>query len=152
MDWPALPFGEAVATEAAGLLFVIRALVQMGAEPYLPLAGVPLLKVLCAVSGTPATDPMRLYLDGFETETGCELAVTYMAFALRRWLRRYAKMGVRELARRPGRVSITRTHIDVIFDHKQADIRIRKAGLDLNPGWTPFLGKIVQFQYLYGEQ
>ena len=152
MNWPAVPFGEAVPTEAAGLLFAIPALLHMGAEPYLPLAGVPLLKLLCAVSGTPAGDPMRLYLDNFETEPGCELAVTYLAFALRRWLRRYAKMGVRELARRTGRVSITRTHIDVNFDHRQADIRIRKTGLDLNPGWTPFLGKVVQFQYLYGEQ
>jgi hypothetical protein len=152
VNWPAVLFGEAVPTEAAGLLFVIPALLRMGAETYVPLAGVPLLKVLCAVSRTPASDPMRLYLDSFETAAGCELAVTYLAFAIRRWLRRYAKMGVRELIRRPGRVSITRTHIDVIFDHKQADMRIRKAGLDLNPGWTPFLGKIVQFQYLYGEQ
>jgi hypothetical protein len=152
VNWPALPFGEAVPTEAAGLLFVMPALLRMGAEPYLPLAGVPLLKVLCAVSRTPASDPIRLYLDSFEMAPACELAVTYLAFALRRWLRRYAKMGARELTRRPGRVSITRTHIDVIFDHKQADMRIRKAGLDLNPGWTPFLGKIVQFQYFYGEQ
>ncbi len=72
--------------------------------------------------------------------------------AVRRWCRRYAQLGLRSLICRSGRVVVTPTHVDVIFDHQQADIRIRKAGLDLNPGWIPWLGRVVQFHYLYGEQ
>jgi hypothetical protein len=71
--------------------------------------------------------------------------------ATRRWCRLYARLGLHDLVCRPGRVSATRTHIDVIFDHRHADIRVRKAGMDLDPGWIPWLGRVVLFHYLYGE-
>lgn len=71
--------------------------------------------------------------------------------ALRRWCRRYAQMGLHTLIDRPGRVSLTRTHLDVLLDHEQADIRIRRVGLDLDPGWVPWFGRVVSFHYLYGE-
>jgi hypothetical protein len=35
----------------------------------------------------------------------------------------------------------------VFFHHEQADIRIRAAGIDLNPGWTPWLGRVIAFYY-----
>lgn len=72
--------------------------------------------------------------------------------AARRWCRRYAGVGLRELVCRAGRVAETRTHIDVLFNHGQADVRVRKAGLDINPGWVAWLGRVVTFYYLYGEQ
>lgn len=72
--------------------------------------------------------------------------------AARRWCRRFARIGLSELVCRAGRVSQMRTHIDVLFDHRQADVRVRKAGLDLNPGWVAWLGRVVTFYYLYGEQ
>jgi hypothetical protein len=71
--------------------------------------------------------------------------------ALRRWCRRYAQMGLHTLIGRPGRVAFTRTHLDVLLDHQQADIRIRRVGLDLDPGWVPWFGRVVSFHYLYGE-
>jgi hypothetical protein len=72
--------------------------------------------------------------------------------ALRRWCRRYARIGLPALVCRPGRVLITPTHIDVLFDHQQADLRIRKVGLDINPGWVAWLGRVLTYHYLYGEQ
>lgn len=72
--------------------------------------------------------------------------------ALRRWCRRYAGLGLAELARRPGRIAATRSHLDVLLDHRLADLRIRRAGLDLDPGWLPWFGRVVLFHYLYGEQ
>jgi hypothetical protein len=72
--------------------------------------------------------------------------------ALRRWCRRHARMGLHTLVRRPGRITATRTHIDVLFDIQQADIRVRGAGLDVDPGWVPWLGRVVRFHYLYGEE
>lgn len=71
--------------------------------------------------------------------------------ALRRWCRRYAGLGLRELVCRPGRIVATRTHLDLVFDHRHADLRIRRAGLDIDPGWLPWFGRIVLFHYLYGE-
>jgi hypothetical protein len=64
-----------------------------------------------------------------------------------RYLNRYANMSLRRLVMRPGQLTVTRSHIDFLFNLQQADIRIRKAGLDIDPGWVTWLGKVVQFHY-----
>ncbi len=71
---------------------------------------------------------------------------------LSRFLYRIAKMSLRGLIMREGQVAITRTHLDILFDTSQLDIRIRKAGLDINPGWVSWLGMVVQFHYQQKEQ
>jgi hypothetical protein len=43
---------------------------------------------------------------------------------------------------------VSRTHIDVDFRLSQADVRIRRVALDVDPGWVPWLGRVVQFSYL----
>jgi len=86
----------------------------------------------------------------FETDLSI-LCQTWLT-ALRRWCRRYARIGLQALVCRTGRVSVTPTHIDIFFDHQQADLRIRKVGLDINPGWVAWLGRVVTYHYLYGEQ
>ena len=67
--------------------------------------------------------------------------------ALRRWVRRYARMGLAELVLRPGRLTTTPTHLDVRFELGAADLRVRRAGLDLDPGWLPWFGRVVTFHY-----
>ena len=52
---------------------------------------------------------------------------------------------------REGRVAVTRTHLDFIFDFDQVDIRIRRAGIDIDPGWVNWLGMVVQFHYQQEE-
>jgi hypothetical protein len=44
-------------------------------------------------------------------------------------------------------IHITRTHVDVVFQLRDATGAVRRAGLDLNPGWVPQLGRIVTFHY-----
>jgi hypothetical protein len=67
--------------------------------------------------------------------------------ATRRWLRRYAGIGLRDLVRRSARFEMTSTHLDFWFDPAHADIRVRKAGLDIDPGWLPWWGRAVAFHY-----
>lgn len=67
-----------------------------------------------------------------------------------RYLYRYAQTGLRQLLNRKGHIAITKTHIDILFDNKQIDHRIRYAGLDINPGWIFWLARVVQFHY-YSE-
>lgn len=59
--------------------------------------------------------------------------------------------GWRWLVARRAPVSITPTHIDVVFGGHDADTDVRIAGLDLNPGWVPSLGRVVQFHYDYSS-
>ena len=63
------------------------------------------------------------------------------------YLRRYCRMSLRTLLTRPGRVVLTPTHWDVIFDLNQTDLRLRRVALDSDPGWVVWLGKVVQFHF-----
>jgi hypothetical protein len=67
--------------------------------------------------------------------------------ASRRWLRRFARIGLASLVSRPAAIALTPTHADVHFDLICADLRVRRAGLDLDPGWVPWLGRVVTFGY-----
>jgi hypothetical protein len=62
------------------------------------------------------------------------------------WL--LADRGVRTSAlARPGRISVTRTHVDVVLDLEDIDMAARVSGLDRDPGWVPDLGRVVCFHF-----
>jgi len=63
------------------------------------------------------------------------------------FLHRHCGMSLRGLIRRPGRVALSRSHWDVMFDLNQTDLRLRRQALDCDPGWVPWLGRVVQFHY-----
>lgn len=84
--------------------------------------------------------------------TFIDVIIQSWIIAIRRWCRTYAGMGLHNLVRRPGRILISRTHLDVLFNLKQADIRIRRVGLDLNPGWVLWFGRVVAFHYQDREE
>jgi hypothetical protein len=50
----------------------------------------------------------------------------------------------------PGRIAITRTHVDVVLDLDRVDLAARVCGLDRDPGWVPDLGRIVLFHFEAG--
>ena len=55
--------------------------------------------------------------------------------------------GLASLVLRPARLEWTATHWDVHFDVHAADLRVRRAGLDIDPGWCEGLGRVVGFHY-----
>jgi hypothetical protein len=65
----------------------------------------------------------------------------------RRHLRRHFGIGLYSLVCRPARIAITATHVDVRQDIDAVDLRIRRAGLDIDPGWVPWLGRVLRFHY-----
>ena len=78
------------------------------------------------------------------------LAAWWMA--LRRWCRREAHIGLASLIYRPGFVAVSRTHFDVTFDLATADLRVRRSALDVDPGWVPWLGRVVRFHYVESHE
>ncbi|HEU4325847.1 MAG TPA: hypothetical protein VFS21_22095 [Roseiflexaceae bacterium] len=68
--------------------------------------------------------------------------------AVGRWLERHAGLGLAELIARPGVLLAAPGHIELFFAHEQADIRIRRAGLDIDPGWVAWLGRAIAFHYV----
>jgi len=70
--------------------------------------------------------------------------------AVRRWCWRAGRLTVKYIVHRKGWVWLTRTDLDVTLPYEGADIRIRRIGLDIDPGWLPWLGlhgKVVRFHY-----
>ncbi len=47
----------------------------------------------------------------------------------------------------PGLLRHTPSHIDVHFPAAAVRLEVRLAGLDINPGWVPWLGRVVTFHY-----
>jgi hypothetical protein len=58
-----------------------------------------------------------------------------------------ARRLVAEIARRPGRVLADPGWIEIHLGLDQVRLDVRRAGLDLDPGWLPWLGAVVRFVY-----
>jgi hypothetical protein len=54
---------------------------------------------------------------------------------------------VASIARRSGVVDHTPGWLEIHLDIDQVDVAVRRAGLDLDPGWVPWLGAVVRFVY-----
>ncbi len=68
-----------------------------------------------------------------------------------RWLNQHG-LRLRRMVERSGVVAVTETHVDVCLPLDEADLRIRCHGLDLDPGWVPWLGRVIQYHYMQREQ
>ncbi|MBS1874283.1 MAG: hypothetical protein JSU00_13790 [Acidobacteria bacterium] len=149
---PPRPTSDTLSTGFAGLFFVIPILARLGMEqalaatpawieahlPYAILRAIALkLKaqddepVLAAM---PEADPNHPEVRPWIRD-------------IRRYSRKQAQIGLYNLVRRRGRIHHSPTHIDLFFDLTGADIRIRREGLDIDPGWVPWLGKAIHFHY-----
>jgi len=87
--------------------------------------------------------PLRATLD-----SGYFLRVWILA--VRRWCWRTGSITVRDIVNRNGRAWMTRTDLDVTLQLAEADVRIRRIGLDIDPGWLPWFGRfgrVVRFHY-----
>jgi hypothetical protein len=49
---------------------------------------------------------------------------------------------------RPAKIARTPTHVDVYMHNDTVDLDLRRVALDVDPGWVPFLARVVRFHYL----
>jgi hypothetical protein len=147
---------DARPTRLGGLLLLLNLLQALGFEPWLARqahsAGLvdALLHQLLQRYGAADDDPQLAWFE--------PAGQIQHAQALRRWtlrqrraLRRHARMDLAELLQRPAWVSASPTHLDVLFPLEAVDLRLRRLGLDRDPGWLPWFGRIVAFHYLPRE-
>jgi hypothetical protein len=52
-----------------------------------------------------------------------------------------------ELCDLPALVATTLSHLDLHFRMEDVRVRVRRVALDVNPGWLPWLGRVVTFHY-----
>jgi hypothetical protein len=55
---------------------------------------------------------------------------------------------VLRVASRRGEIEASPGWIDVVLDAGAADTLVRRAGLDLDPGWIPWLGTVLRYRYV----
>jgi len=75
--------------------------------------------------------------------------VRLWSIAVRRCCWRTARLETNEIVRRDGIFWVNRTDLDISMSIEAADVRIRKAGLDLDPGWLQWFGRVVRFHYVF---
>lgn len=161
----------------AGLVLTINILERLGIAQLLGQSTVlrdcafpqRLLQQLADLIDLPPADPIRAVFalpedalpapaalaPAFGAESGVDntqlipwaMFLREWVWAISRWLAVFTEIDLIPLLARPGYVQATKTHVDVFFRHDQADIRIRRAGIDINPGWTVWLGRVITFYY-----
>ena len=54
---------------------------------------------------------------------------------------------MRALAARRGTVLFAPAWIEIVLALDEVDVDVRVAGLDLDPGWVPWLGCVLRYRY-----
>ena len=154
LDLPPWLVGACTSTHA-GFFMLLNAWRAVGFQAWIEAHPRPLQSAICkawlerwsARFDMSDDDPQRAVWRSLpEAATSIELA-EWMT-GTRRWLRTRARIGPASLVLRAGAVAITPTHIDVVFRMNEIDLRVRRAGLDQDPGWIAWLGRIVGFHYV----
>jgi hypothetical protein len=157
------PDALVVATRFAGAFHLVNALERLGLARRLVAAGdaAPssswrLLRDLAAGLGLDPEDPLAGFLTARIADAAAlggdappdrphpladSLAADAAAF--------YGRFDVWDarLVAVPGRLEATPTHLDVALPASRIRLAVRRAGLDLDPGWVPWLGRVVRFVY-----
>jgi hypothetical protein len=142
------------ATAGAGLYFLLNALRHLKTthDRLGPWFLAHLLRRMASDAGIAADDPILLWtcvtLERDDPEEIDDRLLRLWALKIRRWCWRNGRIAAREVICRSGRVTLTATDLDVSLALDAVDIRIRRIGLDLDPGWVPWFGRVVRFHYL----
>ena len=156
-DWAGLPFFLATAAEA-GLPEAVLSDEVLGDQPLswifyqlarrlIPAAG-PADPALFAIAGlVPGDEPQPPRAEE-ATHLDVHASVWAHVTATRLGQAEHDPFDVAErLAARTGSIMASPGWIEVHLDLGDVDIDVRRAGLDLDPGWVPWLGVVVIFVY-----
>jgi hypothetical protein len=138
----------------AGVLLLIGPLARLGLPPWLEARptlaaegfGRALLCEIATRHRAPPDDPV-LTLACPESSARWGDALTAWRVGLDRWLRRRARIGLSEVVRKRGWLTLADDSIDARFAPAAADIRLRRLALDLDPGRVPWLGLTLRYHY-----
>jgi hypothetical protein len=147
------PLAEQV-SGGAGVLLAIRALDRLGlgarlerdADAAASGFGRHLLRHIAAHARVAPDDALFTLMTAPDPPPSPD-ALRAWRVGLDRWLRRRARLRLSDLARRRGWLHQADTTLLVRFPLTAAEIRLRRLALDSDPGWVPWLGLAVRYQY-----
>ena len=151
-----IAFGEACETAWAGLWFLLPMLLCQGLARH--PAPAPLLAAVLqqAAARHGLDDAARAWIEQVvwlaaahevaATHTQAEAAAWWLL--ARRLSLRQARLPLRRVLHRPGRMWLAPHRVDLVLPLHSADVRIRRAGFDIDPGYVPWLDAVIHFHYL----
>jgi hypothetical protein len=144
-------------TAYGGVLFLINALNRLRLTERLTAwlgttvpSGWQVLADFAARLGLPEDDPLATFLADIFAEAEeersdiADLVASLLAEAVGLYETLEFWPG---FVRQPALLFATATHFDLELEASVPDIMVRRAGLDLDPGWVPWLGRVVRFHY-----
>lgn len=139
-------------TAAGGLLFLLPLLARAGLPAHLDTLPAEtrarylahLFHLALRHARIPADDPFHELFP--PSPLSSTRSPAHFLLTAARLSRRLA-LPLRSLIRRPALLTVTPTHLDLFFRPGEAELAIRRATLDLDPGWLPWLGLVVHFHY-----
>jgi hypothetical protein len=141
-----------VETGWGGVLFLINALRRLEVEALLDEAGSEapsgwrLLHDLGVAFGLPEDEPVALFLAA--QDLGPTVPPQFLAALIGRIEALYRPDGPWPLPLgQQARLWATETHLDLDIETQAVDVALRLSGLDLDPKWVPWLGRVVTFHY-----
>ena len=141
------PTTDGVTSGWAGLFFVLNLLDHTGDPPTVVGETVALLRAIAFWLRVPPDDPIYEVFAALNADEPWPEVSLETVRALRLACVTATRRPLRRILARSGRILITRTHLTVVFDVTSVRLDVRKAGLDLDPGWLPRLGRVVRFEY-----
>ena len=149
-----LPFDLALPTAAGGCLFLLPVLARLGfaiwaveADPANADAlAVRVLQHALRRLRLPDGDPVWAVCAA-APDAALDAAALRWLHTVRHALRRRFGIGLASLVLRPGRLALTRSHAEMHFALAATDLRVRRHGLDVDPGWLPWFGRVVAFHF-----
>jgi hypothetical protein len=144
--------GQMVETGWGGVLFLINALRRLEVEALLDEAGPDapsgwrLLHDLGVAFGLPEDEPMALLLAAQDLDTTVPPQLLASLIARIEVLYRPDGPWPLPLAQQAC-LWATETHLDLDLETQAVDVALRLSGLDLDPKWVPWLGRVVTFHY-----
>ncbi len=81
------------------------------------------------------------------SELECLPLLSEMDWLISKLENRYQTLWAASLMEVPAVVVYTSSHIDCFMPLSSVDLAVRLKGLDINPGWVPWLSKVVSFHF-----
>jgi len=148
------PHAEVVSTGWGGLLLLVNALNRLDVETLLTACGSEapsgwrLLHDLGVALGMPVDEPLAEFLTAQDLARPQPSPPGFCEKILREIEALYAPDGAWPLRlTQPAQLRATATHLDLELLTPAVDIAIRRVGLDIDPGWVVWLGRIVTIHY-----
>jgi hypothetical protein len=147
-----LPHGEIVSTAWGGVLFLINALNRLDIAAQLTALGPAapsgwrVLLDLGLALGMPNDEPLAEVLAAQDLAPPPPLGFCEQVLSDMQALYAPDEAWPPPL-QEPARLLANETHLDLDLMTRRVNIVIRRVGLDVDPGWVPWLGRIVAFHY-----